>query len=129
MRTAETFAKHVNEKRVQEGKRPLPEVPTEFHKLMAPAHTSAMVAFLAHRTCTHRATIHEAGAGYFAQLRWARSAPLFATAKEGVQGSPQPEHVRDGSATLADFEAGDAPPSGDGSMGGPNALERVMSHL
>jgi (3R)-3-hydroxyacyl-CoA dehydrogenase / 3a,7a,12a-trihydroxy-5b-cholest-24-enoyl-CoA hydratase / enoyl-CoA hydratase 2 len=124
-----TFAKQVNEKRVQEGKRLLPEVPAELRQLMAPANTSAMVAFLAHRSCTHRATIHEAGAGYFAQLRWARSAPLFATAREGIQGPPLPEHVRDGSATLADFEGGDTPPSGDGSMGGPNALERVMSHL
>ena len=44
-------------------------------------------------------------------------------------GAPLPEHVRDGAETLEDFANGDAPPSGDGSMGGPNALERVYGHL
>jgi hypothetical protein len=50
------------------------------------------------------AVVTAACAADFAQLRWQRSAPLFATEVEGVSGQPQPEHIRDGRATLADFE-------------------------
>ena len=46
---------------------------------MAPENVSAMVGWLCHKDCTAAASIHEAGAGYFAQLRFQRSAPLFAT--------------------------------------------------
>jgi hypothetical protein len=107
-------------------------VPAEVMALMAPEKVSAMVAWLCHRSCAGEATVHEAGAGFFAQLRWERSAPLFATEAEGVLGAPDPEHIRDGLATLADFETrgkGHAPKSGDGSMGGPNAIEFLLAHL
>jgi hypothetical protein len=96
---------------------------------MGPEKVSAIVAWLAHRECQSEAKIFEAGAGYFAQLNWARSAPLFATEKEGVEGSPLPEHIRDGQDTLHDFAAGDMPRSGDGAMGSPNALEQIFGHL
>eukprot|EP01046_Picozoa_sp_COSAG06_P038607 COSAG06_NODE_4471_length_4220_cov_5.208202_5_plen_104_part_00 len=59
---------------------------------------------LCHKDCEAGATVHEAGAGYFAQLRWQRSAPLFATEVEGVDGAPEPEAIRDGLATLNDFD-------------------------
>ena len=49
---------------------------------------------LCHKDCEAGATVHEAGAGYFAQLRWQRSAPLFATEAEGVDGAPEPEAIR-----------------------------------
>jgi hypothetical protein len=54
---------------------------------------------------------------------------LFATEKEGLNGPPVPENVRDGQATLADFEHGDMPISGDGTMGSPTALEQVLRHV
>ena len=63
------------------------------------------------------------------QLRWQRSAPLFATEAEGVEGAPLPESIRDGLATLEDFDSGDFPKSGDGSMGAPSALDFVFRHL
>ena len=88
-----------------------------------------LVVWLAHQDCQAEASIHEAGGGYFARLNWARSAPLFATEKEGVLAAPLPESIRDGQSTLADFAGGDHPISGDGSMGAPNALERVFGHL
>jgi hypothetical protein len=79
--------------------------------------------------CLSDTKIFEAGAGYFAQLNWARSAPLFATKKEGVEGSPLPEHIREGQDTLHHYVAGDMPRSGDSAMGSPNALEQVFGHL
>ena len=36
--------------------------------MMAPAKVAAMVAWLAHSSCTAKAAIFEAGAGYFAQV-------------------------------------------------------------
>eukprot|EP01047_Picozoa_sp_COSAG01_P056099 COSAG01_NODE_6321_length_3720_cov_9.879296_2_plen_357_part_00 len=96
---------------------------------MAPGNVSAMVVWLCHESCDAAATVHEAGAGYFAQLRWQRSAPLFVTEVEGVSGPPQPEHVHAGQATLADFHHGDIPESGGRSMGGPSALDRVLRHV
>ena len=121
----------VNDHRVKRGRKPVVQPPhyEQAMALMAPEKVSALVAWLCHPTCPAEATIHEAGAGYFAQLRWQRSAPLFATAAEGVAGAPTPEHVRAGAATLADFGHGDAPRSGDGSMGAPLAAERVLGHL
>eukprot|EP00747_Dinoflagellata_sp_TGD_P023463 gnl/TRDRNA2_/TRDRNA2_129821_c1_seq1.p1 gnl/TRDRNA2_/TRDRNA2_129821_c1~~gnl/TRDRNA2_/TRDRNA2_129821_c1_seq1.p1 ORF type:complete len:192 (-),score=30.65 gnl/TRDRNA2_/TRDRNA2_129821_c1_seq1:42-617(-) len=104
-------------------------LPPEMAKLMAPEQVSAIVAWLTHSSCMAEATVHEAGSGCFTQLRWARSAPLFATKREGVHGAPTPEDVRDGLATLADFEHGDIPRSGDGSMGAPMPFERVLRHL
>jgi hypothetical protein len=88
-----------------------------------------MVIWLAHSSCQAEASIHEAGGGYFARLNWARSAPLFATEKEGLEGAPIPENIRDGEATLVDFDNGDRPLSGDGTMGSPSALEQVFKHL
>lgn len=133
-RMTRDFGAAVDEKRKREGKKVSRGAPPEIMARMAPAKVSAMVAWLAHKDCQHEATIHEAGAGYFAQLRWERSAPLFATELEGLEGAPVPENVRDGQATLNDF-TGDAstkathPIMGDGSMGAPNALEFVFGHL
>ena len=120
-----------DERRVQRGKKPGRPAPAEVMARMSPAKVAAMVAYLAHETCPLEATIHEAGAGYFAQLRWARSAPLFVTEAEGVsmEEEPTPEHIRDGQAVLADFANGDMPESGDGRMGSPSALEAVFAHL
>ena len=42
---------------------------------------------------------------------------------------PTPEDIRDGQATLSDFENGDMPMSGDGTMGGPSAFEQVLNHI
>ena len=44
-------------------------------------------------------------------------------------GAPIPENIRDGLGTLADFDRGDRPTSGDGTMGAPDALQRVFGHL
>lgn len=115
--------------RVAKGKPELPSAPEAILKLLDPAKVSAMVAWLAHADCSYEAQVFEAGAGHFAQLNWARSEPLFATEKEGVDGAPLPEHVRDGRQTLGDFSAGNLPRSGDGAMGSPNALEWVLAHL
>jgi 3-hydroxyacyl-CoA dehydrogenase/3a,7a,12a-trihydroxy-5b-cholest-24-enoyl-CoA hydratase len=132
-RMTRDFGSAVNEKRVKQGKKASREPPKALMQRMAPAQVSAMVAWLSHSSCQSEATIHEAGAGYFAQLNWSRSAPLFATEKEGVDfqrgQAPLPEAIRDGQHTLADFGAGDMPRSGDGTMGAPNALERVMKHV
>lgn len=128
-RMTRDFAQQVDEKRAQQGKKPAPSPPAQLMAVMGASKVAAMVAWLAHRDCEAQATIHEAGAGFFSQLRWARSAPLFVTAKEGVMGAPQPEHIRAGLATLADFDNGDVAPMGDGSMGGPNPVARVLSHL
>ena len=41
----------------------------------------------------------------------------------------QPEAIRDGLATLDDFDGGDYPRSGDGSMGAPSGLDFVFAHI
>jgi NAD(P)-dependent dehydrogenase (short-subunit alcohol dehydrogenase family) len=119
----------ISASRIAKGKSALKGAPPDVLDKMGPDKVSAIVAWLSHGDCDSEARIYEAGAGYFAQLNWARSAPLFATAKEGVEGVPLPEHIRDGLTTLQDFAAGDMPRSGDGAMGSPNALERVFGHL
>ena len=130
-RMTQDFAKAVEENRVKQGKPPREARAPDpsVAERMAPDRVSAMVAWLCHRDCQAAATVHEAGAGYFSQLRWQRSAPLFATEAEGVEGAPLPESIRDGLATLEDFEGGDFPKSGDGSMGAPSALDFVFRHL
>jgi hypothetical protein len=40
-----------------------------------------------------------------------------------------PENIRDGLETLADFDRGDRPISGQGTMCAPNALQRVFGYL
>jgi hypothetical protein len=123
------FASSVNERRISQGKPASRGAPAEIMQRLSPDKVSAMVVWLAHSSCQAQASIHEAGGGYFAQLNWARSAPLFATELEGVENAPAPENIRDGHGTLADFENGDMPISGDGSMGSPSALEQVFKHL
>ncbi|MEM7017994.1 MAG: SDR family NAD(P)-dependent oxidoreductase [Pseudomonadota bacterium] len=128
-RMTRDFASAVDERRRQQGKKVSSGAPSEIMERISPDKVSAMVAWLAHSSCTDEASIHEAGAGYFARLNWARSAPLFATEKEGLEGAPIPENIRDGQETLADFANGDMPRSGDGRMGAPSALEQVFQHL
>jgi hypothetical protein len=117
-----------NERRASQGKKAAPSAPKQLLNLMSPDKVSAMVAFLSHEDCNLEASIHEAGAGYFAQLHWARSAPLFVTEAEGID-VPTPEAIRDGQQTLNNYLDGDMPANGDGRMGAPNALERVLGHL
>ena len=119
----------INASRVAKGKSSLKSAPQEVLDQLGPEKISAMAAWLSHRDCESQAKIFEAGAGYFAQLNWARSAPLFATEKEGIVDAPTPENVRDGQEALDNFVLGDMPSSGDGKMGAPNALERVFGHL
>tara|TARA_R110002072_G_scaffold31735_18_gene97690 strand:+ start:11783 stop:12784 length:1002 start_codon:yes stop_codon:yes gene_type:complete len=128
-RMTQDFAASVNERRKSQGKSAARSAPAEVMQRLSPDKVSAMVVWLAHSSCQAEASIHEAGGGYFARLNWARSAPLFATEIEGVTNAPVPENIRDGQATLADFDNGDMPLSGDGSMGSPSALEQVFKHL
>ncbi len=128
-RMTEDFAHSINESRIAAGKKPAPSAPEAIMKRLSPDKVSAMAVWLAHRNCQAEAALFEAGGGYFAQLNWARSAPLFATEKEGIMGAPIPENIRDGLETLADFDRGDRPISGDGTMGAPDALQRVFGHL
>ncbi len=128
-RMTRDFGTAIDQRRLEQGKSAARSVPEEVMQRLSPDKVSAMVVWLAHSSCDAEASMHEAGGGYFAQLRWARSAPLYATEIEGVDGAPVPENVRDGRQTLTDFESGDMPLSGDGSMGSPSALERVFAHL
>jgi|TARA_B110000914_G_scaffold67472_1_gene58951 NAD(P)-dependent dehydrogenase (short-subunit alcohol dehydrogenase family) len=128
-RMVQDLNSNISASRVAKGKPELKSAPPEVLDRMGPEKISAMVAWLSHSECQSDAKIFEAGAGYFAQLNWARSAPLFATEKEGVESAPLPEHIRDGQDTLHDYATGDMPRSGDGAMGSPNALERVFGHL
>jgi NAD(P)-dependent dehydrogenase (short-subunit alcohol dehydrogenase family) len=128
-RMVQDLNSNISASRVAKGKSELKSAAPEVLDRMGPEKVSAIVAWLSHSECQSDAKIFEAGAGYFAQLNWARSAPLFATEKERVEGSPLPEHIRDGQDTLHDYATGDMPRSGDGAMGSPNALERVFGHL
>jgi len=128
-RMTRDFGSVIDERRKKQGKSAARSAPAEVIARMSPDKVSAMVVWLSHSSCDAEATIHEAGGGYFAQLHWARSAPLFATEKDGVEGAPVPENIRDGQDTLANFANGDMPNSGDGSMGSPSALEQVFAHL
>jgi len=128
-RMTRDFGEAVNERRESLGKKRVRGAPEEILNRLSPDKVSAMVVWLAHAECNSEASIHEAGGGYFSQLHWARSAPVYATEVEGVTAAPLPEHVQQGLATLADFEHGDMPPSGDGSMGGPSPLARVLDHI
>jgi len=128
-RMTQDFAASVNERRISQGKPAARGAPAEVMQRLSPDKVSAMVVWLAHASCHLEASIHEAGGGYFARLNWARSAPLFATEKEGLEGAPVPENIRDGETKLADFDHGDRPISGDGTMGSPSALEQVFKHL
>ena len=119
----------INASRLAKGKSSLKSAPMEVLEQLGPEKVSAMASWLSHKDCEYRAKVFEAGAGYFAQLNWARSTPVFATEKEGVVGAPRPENVRDGQKELANFVSGDMPNSGDGKMGAPSALERVFGHL
>ena len=127
-RMTQDFSAAVNERRKQMGKKATPATPQEILNRLSPGYVSPLVAWLAHETCTEEATIHEAGAGYFARFNWARSGHLYATENEGVEGVPAPEHVRDGAGVFSDFASGDLPAAGDGSMAG-SALARVFDHL
>lgn len=128
-RMTRDFGSAVDERRKNQGKSAARSAPPEVMARLSPDKVSAMVVWLSHSSCNAEASIHEAGGGYFAQLHWARSSPLFATEKDGVEGAPVPENIRDGQDTLADFANGDMPNSGDGSMGSPSALEQVFKHL
>jgi NAD(P)-dependent dehydrogenase (short-subunit alcohol dehydrogenase family) len=128
-RMTEDFASAVDQRRISQGKPAGRETPARIMAQLSPNKVSAMVGWLAHADCQSEAAIFEAGGGYFAQLNWARSAPLFATAVEGVEEAPLPEHIRDGQETLGNYADGDMPVSGDGSMGSPSALEQVFKHL
>lgn len=128
-RMVQDLNSNISASRVAKGKSELKSAPAEILNRMGPEKVSAMVAWLAHSQCQSEAKVFEAGAGYFAQINWARSAPLFATEKDGVEGAPLPEHIRDGQDTLHDYANGDMPRSGDGAMGSPNALEWVFGHL
>jgi len=128
-RMTRDFGEAVNDRRLAQGKKEVRHAPASVLDRLSPDKVSAMVVWLAHSQCQSEASIHEAGGGYFSQLHWARSAPVYATEIEGVDGAPVPEHVQQGLDTLADFEHGDMPPSGDGSMGGPSPLTRVFDHL
>ena len=127
-RMTRDFSTAVNERRVRMGKSAAPSAPEAVMRQLAPAYVSPLVAWLAHESCMEEATVHEAGAGYFARFNWARSNALYATEKEGVTGIPAPEHVRDGAETFKDFANGDIPAAGDGTMAG-SALTRVFDHL
>lgn len=128
-RMVQDLNSNISASRVAKGKAELKSAPPEIMNRMGPEKVSAMVAWLAHSQCTSEAKVFEAGAGHFAQINWARSATLFATEKEGVDGAPLPEHIRDGQSTLHDYAGGSMPRSGDGAMGAPNALEQVFGHL
>ncbi|MGB2331104.1 MAG: SDR family NAD(P)-dependent oxidoreductase [Pseudomonadales bacterium] len=127
-RMTRDFSTAVNVRREKMGKKAAPVTPQEILNRLSPAYVSPLVAWLAHEDCTEEATVHEAGAGYFARFNWARSDHLYATEKEGIEGVPSPEDVRGGAAVFSDFAAGDLPPAGDGAMAG-SALARVFDHL
>lgn len=98
-------------------------------RLMSPEQAAPLVAWLCHESCTEEAGVFEGAAGSFAQLRLQRSAHLYLTEKEGVVDRvATPEEVRAGRSTLHDFAGGDAPPSGDGAMGG-DKLKMVLRHI
>ena len=118
----------INASRLAKGKSELKSAPQEILDQLGPEKVSAMAAWLSHKDCKYQAKVFEAGAGYFAQLNWARSTPLFATEKEGVIDAPKPENIREGQKVLDNFMSGDMPNSGDGKMGAPSALERVFDH-
>ena len=69
-RMTQDFAKAVEENRVKQGKPPREARAPDpsVAERMAPDRVSAMVAWLCHRDCQAGATVHEAGAGYFAQV-------------------------------------------------------------
>ena len=127
-RMTREFSADVNVRRESMGKAAVPSAPAEVMQRLAPAYVSPLVAWLAHESCTQEATVHEGGAGYFARFNWARSTHLYATEKEGVEGLPTPEHVRDGAAAFSDFANGDVPLAGDGTMAG-SAVSRVIDHI
>lgn len=129
-RMTQDFGDAVNDRRVEQGKKAIDQAPDKILDLLSPDKVSAMVTWLAHKDCQSEASIFEAGGGFFSQLHWARSAPLLVTEREIVGGgSPMPEHVQAGLDTLADYDNGDMPPSGDGSMGGPGPLHWILKHL
>ena len=118
----------INASRLAKGKSELKSAPQEILDQLGPEKVSAMAAWLSHKDCKYQAKVFEAGAGYFSQLNWARSTPLFATEKEGIIDAPKPENIREGQKILDNFMSGDMPNSGDGKMGAPSALERVFDH-
>ena len=125
------FAKDVAAKKVSQGKRvpaasTSPLNNTKVVQMMDPQNVAAMVGWLCHEECLSAGTLHEAGAGYFTQIRFERSKVLFATTREGVV-VPTVENVRDGVVVLNTWE-GDVVATGDGSMGG-NPVVKVMTHL
>ena len=128
-RMVQDLNSNISANRVSQGKTKLKTAPEKILEILGPEKVSAMVAWLAHRDCVSDAKVFEAGAGHFAQINWTRSETLFETEKEGVEGAPSPEHIRDGQATLNDFEKGHMLRSGDGAMGSPTALEQVVTHL
>ena len=96
---------------------------------LSPDKVSAIVAWLAHPSCKAEANIFEARGGYFARLNWARSRALFAVNKEDLYRATTPEEITECQGIFSDFEKDDMPISGDGTMGGPSAYERILRHL
>ena len=103
-RMTDEFAKDVAARKARDGAgngkkgNAVPPSVDGLEQMLHPSNIAGMVGWLCHEHCTNEATLHEAGAGFFAQVRFERSLPLFATEKEGVVGAPTPEHVRDGQA-------------------------------
>ena len=128
-RMTRDFATSVNQRRKDQGKSVPPRAPKALTDRLSPDKVSALIAWLAHQDCQAKANIFEAGGGYFARLNWARSRPLFAVDKKDANRVPTPEDIRDGQKALSDFENGDMPISGDGTMGGPSAFEQVFNHI
>ena len=128
-RMTEDFAVSVNQRRKEQGRAKAPDTPKELIDRLSPDKVSPIVAWLAHPSCKAEANIYEAGGGYFARLNWARSRPLFAVDREDSVRPPTPEDIIDSREVLSDFENGDMPTSGDGTMGGPSAYERVFRHI
>ncbi len=127
-RMVQELNSNISASRVAQGKSALKSAPDAVLDRLGPEKVSAIVAWLAHESCTAKAQIFEAGAGFFSQLACARSAPLFATEKEGTP-TPTPENISDGLDTLNNFADGDMPKAGDGAMGAPGPLEQVFAHL
>tara|TARA_B100000780_G_scaffold276277_1_gene244546 strand:+ start:36 stop:1481 length:1446 start_codon:yes stop_codon:yes gene_type:complete len=134
-RMTNEFAADVALKKKRQGKKLKPNSKTgpdtkqmnaRLTKMMDPSNVAAMVGWLCHENCTNEATIHEAGAGYFSQIRFERSQSLFVTEKEGSE-IPLIENIRDGQSTLNTWD-GDIVATGDGTMGG-NPVVKVMTHL
>lgn len=88
-------------------------LPKELTEALAPEYVSPLVAWLCHEDCQENGGLFEVGGGFFAKLRWERTAGKMMRLGRGIS----PEWVKQNFSTIAGFDKTTHPTSVAESLG------------